>query len=283
MEYVNLKQAPRVAGGHMLKPHQKRMGVSDSLKTNAMWEKIGYDPYANPDHDAKAKEIAAAQPRGYSLNLDYGRGKGGLSGGSLAGKKGAPGGAAGGKGAAPDSGMNARAAPTEKATGMEEVVKLAGLSATRTPGACTVCGMVGHLPFQCRNTIKIEDPSIKQMALQKQLAAMEENMSDDPDSDEEQNNQDKIFGQEPIRKPTALLGTIVPGLGKRKRGGDSDSKNSDSGKKKKKRRKEKSKKKKKKEKKAAKKKDDKKKKKKNKKKKDSSSESSSSSSDSDSD
>jgi hypothetical protein len=45
-EYVNLKSAPKLGGGHIRKGWQKRMGVSDTLKTNEMWRTIGHDPYA---------------------------------------------------------------------------------------------------------------------------------------------------------------------------------------------------------------------------------------------
>ena len=57
-EYVGMKSAPKLGGGHIRKGWQKRMGVSDSLKTNDMWKTIGFDPYANPEHDDQEPRAA---------------------------------------------------------------------------------------------------------------------------------------------------------------------------------------------------------------------------------
>ena len=55
-EFVNKRAPPKVDGGHIRKGWQKRMAVSDSLKTTDMWKIIGHDPYENPDHDNKLEE-----------------------------------------------------------------------------------------------------------------------------------------------------------------------------------------------------------------------------------
>eukprot|EP00392_Amoebophrya_sp_AT5.2_P012802 g12909.t1 len=142
-EYVNLKSTGRMPAGHILKAHQKRMGVSDSLKTNEMWQKIGFDPYANPDFDASGKpSVTGVKPKGAA---DV-RGKGAGGGKMMPGLGGQISGSSSGRVAASeDSGSSTMAA----------VAKLAGLSSTRTPGACSICGTVGHLSYQCRNTVQI--------------------------------------------------------------------------------------------------------------------------------
>ena len=65
-EYVGMKAPPKVSGGHIRKGWQKRMGVSDSLKTNDMWKAIGHDPYGNPDHDDKEDGKRRNRPAGMS-------------------------------------------------------------------------------------------------------------------------------------------------------------------------------------------------------------------------
>lgn len=42
----------------------------------------------------------------------------------------------------------------ERAAGLLLLAKMSNLSGSETRGACTRCGMVGHLTFQCRNTPK---------------------------------------------------------------------------------------------------------------------------------
>ena len=51
---------------------------------------------------------------------------------------------------------------SERAAGLLLLAKMSNLSGSETRGACTRCGMVGHLTFQCRNTPKatIKDPEV---------------------------------------------------------------------------------------------------------------------------
>ena len=60
-----------------------------------------------------------------------------------------------------------------------ELAQTAGLTSGRTPGACKICGTVGHLTYQCRNNMKIDHQHKKDEM--KPLV----DLSDDPDSDEE--------------------------------------------------------------------------------------------------
>lgn len=45
-----------------------------------------------------------------------------------------------------------------RSAGLLLLAKMSNLSGSETRGACTRCGMVGHLTFQCRNTPKINVP-----------------------------------------------------------------------------------------------------------------------------
>ncbi|XP_055388912.1 uncharacterized protein LOC129617954 [Condylostylus longicornis] len=47
----------------------------------------------------------------------------------------------------------------EKARGLFALARLTGSSSSTTPGACRKCGQVGHLPFQCRNYLSLNDSS----------------------------------------------------------------------------------------------------------------------------
>ncbi|KAF8820312.1 putative nucleic acid binding protein [Cardiosporidium cionae] len=44
---------------------------------------------------------------------------------------------------------------SEKAKGLFALARLTGASSSVTPGTCKKCGEVGHLSFQCRNTIQL--------------------------------------------------------------------------------------------------------------------------------
>ncbi|GAW81469.1 hypothetical protein, conserved [Plasmodium gonderi] len=45
----------------------------------------------------------------------------------------------------------------EKAKSLFNLAVLTGTSSTTIPGACTLCNHIGHLPYQCRNFITIEE------------------------------------------------------------------------------------------------------------------------------
>mmetsp|Transcript_12962 Transcript_12962/g.38561 ORF Transcript_12962/g.38561 Transcript_12962/m.38561 type:complete len:221 (-) Transcript_12962:162-824(-) len=64
------------------------------------------------------------------------------------------------------------------AKGLFRLAQLTGNSSTLAPGACKKCGQVGHLYFQCRNTLAA---SGKKKHLQEELP--EEDEEDDLDSD----------------------------------------------------------------------------------------------------
>jgi hypothetical protein len=46
----------------------------------------------------------------------------------------------------------------DRSAGLLLLAKMSNLSGSETRGACTRCGMVGHLTFQCRNTPKLNVP-----------------------------------------------------------------------------------------------------------------------------
>jgi hypothetical protein len=47
----------------------------------------------------------------------------------------------------------------DRSAGLLLLAKMSNLSGSETRGACTRCGMVGHLTFQCRNTPKSSIPN----------------------------------------------------------------------------------------------------------------------------
>eukprot|EP01066_Platyproteum_vivax_P001728 Platyproteum_vivax@DN12187_c0_g1_i1.p1 len=50
-----------------------------------------------------------------------------------------------------------------KAKGLFALARLTGSSTSYTPGACKLCGQVGHLKYQCRNMIKLDSaPSTRE-------------------------------------------------------------------------------------------------------------------------
>merc|ERR1712066_847343 len=64
------------------------------------------------------------------------------------------------------------------AKGLFRLAQLTGNSSTLAPGACKRCGQVGHLYYQCRNTMsfsKKPDPN-------QQFVGSEEEDEDDPPS-----------------------------------------------------------------------------------------------------
>lgn len=49
------------------------------------------------------------------------------------------------------------AASQEQAAGLMLLAKMSNFAGTESRGSCKKCGMLGHLTFQCRNTIKLKN------------------------------------------------------------------------------------------------------------------------------
>ena len=133
-----MKKEPSLGGGHIRTGAQKRLGVSDSLKTNDMWKKIGYDPYANADETAEDKSKR--------VKLD----------------------------------------PSASKSNAVDMTKALGLTGSHTPGACKICGMVGHLAKDCRNTLRMRglgmDSGVENRPSMMSPIEPSQSESDDPDS-----------------------------------------------------------------------------------------------------
>ena len=48
---------------------------------------------------------------------------------------------------------------TDQAAGLMLLAKMTNVSGSETRGGCSKCGMMGHLRFQCRNTIQLAKPT----------------------------------------------------------------------------------------------------------------------------